>query len=136
VTRAIVPHLRSYGECQIIVTPFDKHDKLFRSYQVREVCFMFLPNILTALSSGGHMADKIGRLNLIYPMTILSRVSCLPCGFQHASITASSPFPVFYGFCSGVFVSAMLTAVGQITPVAENLGARLGAFSTAVAVLV
>ncbi len=40
---------------------------------------------------------------------------------------------LFYGFCSGIFISVMPAAVGQITP-ADKLGARLGAFGSVTAI--
>ncbi|KAK2758472.1 hypothetical protein CKAH01_05520 [Colletotrichum kahawae] len=84
---------------------------------------------------GGHAADRIGRLNFLYPMTLL-------CGLLGMAmwLPATTPgvlvgFACLYGFASGVFISVMPAATGQIIPT-EKLGARLGAFGTVTAMAV
>lgn len=86
---------------------------------------------------GGFAADHTGRLNILYPVTTLSGVLCLTTWLPASNPTTVIAFTCLYGFCSGIFISVMPSAVAQISP-EEKIGARLGAFSSvsAVAVLI
>lgn len=65
-------------------------------------------------------------------MIILSGLFCLAMWLPAASPPLVVAFTCFYGFTSGIFISVMPAATGQISPV-DKLGARIGAFSTAMA---
>lgn len=86
---------------------------------------------------GGHTADRVGRLNLLYPMTILSGILCYAIWLPAQSVKLVIAFVCLYGFCSGIFISVTPAVVAQITP-EDKLGARLGAFfsTTAIATLI
>ncbi|KAM9877962.1 hypothetical protein VDGL01_08014 [Verticillium dahliae] len=77
--------------------------------------------------SGGFIADKIGGLNLLYPMTILSGVLCLTMWLLAKSVGLIVAFACLYGFCSGTYISVMPSIVARISP-EKHIGARLGAF--------
>lgn len=98
-------------------------------------------------SSGGFVADRVGGLNLLYPMTTLSGVLCLTLWLLADNVglvvafaclygMSLSPCPSHYnkltrcpaGFCSGIFISVMPSVVASISP-GDKIGARLGAFS-------
>ncbi|KAL1639397.1 hypothetical protein SLS58_007978 [Diplodia intermedia] len=84
---------------------------------------------------GGFLADRVGRLNLLYPMTLLSGVFCLaiwlPAGSN--SVAAVVAFVCLYGFSSGIFISVTPAVVAQLSP-DDAIGARIGAFFTLAAV--
>lgn len=79
----------------------------------------------------------MGRLNILFPMVILSGVFCLAMWLPASTIETVIAFISLYGFCSGVFISVTNAAVAQILP-REKQGARQGAFFvlTAVATLI
>ncbi|KAB2571922.1 Aspyridones efflux protein apdF [Lasiodiplodia theobromae] len=83
---------------------------------------------------GGFLADRVGRLNLLYPMTLVSGVFCLtmwlPTGTDVATVVA---FVCLYGFSSGIFISVTPAVVAQISP-DDRIGARIGAFFTLAAI--
>ncbi|KAF6828192.1 hypothetical protein CPLU01_08671 [Colletotrichum plurivorum] len=81
---------------------------------------------------GGFVADRIGRLNFLYPMMLLCGILCLAMWLPATSPGVLVGFACPYGFASGVFFSVMSAATGQIVPT-EKLGARLGAFGTVTA---
>jgi MFS family permease len=85
------------------------------------------------VNSGGYAADRLGRLNVLYPMLMLSGLFCLAMWLPSTTPALVVAFACVYGFTSGIFISVMPAAVGQITAV-EKLGARLGAFNTVAAV--
>ncbi|KAK1635571.1 major facilitator superfamily domain-containing protein [Colletotrichum phormii] len=78
---------------------------------------------------GGHSADRIGRLNFLYPMILLCGLLCVAMWLPATTPGVLAGFACLYGFASGVFISVMPAATGQIIP-ADRLGARLGAFGT------
>ncbi|KAJ3949583.1 uncharacterized protein N0V96_000704 [Colletotrichum fioriniae] len=78
---------------------------------------------------GGHAADRIGRLNFLYPMILLCGLLCVAMWLPATTPGVLAGFACLYGFASGVFISVMPAATGQIIP-ADKLGARLGAFGT------
>lgn len=66
-------------------------------------------------------------------MTILSGLLCLGTWAITSSIPLLVTFVLLFGFCSGVFIAVLPVIVAQITP-AENLGGRIGAFYSVLAV--
>lgn len=86
-------------------------------------------------SSGGYAADRIGRLNFLYPMIILCGLLCVVMWLPATTPGILVAFACLYGFASGVFISVMPAATGQIIPT-EKLGARLGTFGTVTAMAV
>lgn len=95
----------------------------------------FLTNGLTL--RGGLAADRVGRLNVLYPLTILSGILCYAMWLPAQSVDVVIAFVCLYGFCSGIFICVTPAVIAQITP-DEKLGARLGAFfsTTAIATLI
>lgn len=83
--------------------------------------------------SGGYAADRLGRLNVLYPMVTLCGVLCLAMWLPARTPAVLVGFACVYGFASGIFISVMPAATGQITPT-ERLGARLGAFGSVTSV--
>lgn len=82
---------------------------------------------------GGYVADRIGRLNLLYPMTFISGVFCLTMWLLAGNLSAIIAFVCLYGFTSGIFISVTPAVVAQISP-DDRIGARIGAFFTLTAV--
>ncbi|KAF9878019.1 hypothetical protein CkaCkLH20_04595 [Colletotrichum karsti] len=81
---------------------------------------------------GGHAADRVGRLNFLYPMVLLCGLLCMASWLPASTPGVLAGFACLYGFASGVFISVLPAATGQIVPT-EKLGARLGAFGTVTA---
>jgi MFS family permease len=77
---------------------------------------------------GGYAADKIGRLNVLYPMTILSGLFCLVLWLPATSINHVIAFTCLYGLGTGVLISVAAAAISQISPL-DKLGARMGAYT-------
>ncbi|KAJ4355487.1 uncharacterized protein N0V89_003503 [Didymosphaeria variabile] len=82
---------------------------------------------------GGLLADKFGRLNLLYPMTLLSGVFCLAMWLPAINVASVVAFVCLYGFTSGIFISVTPAVVAQISP-EDRIGARIGAFFTLAAI--
>ncbi|KAH7050049.1 major facilitator superfamily domain-containing protein [Macrophomina phaseolina] len=82
---------------------------------------------------GGFLADRTGRLNLLYPMTIVSGVFCLAMWLPSQNVATVIAFVCMYGFSSGIFISVTPAVVAQISP-DEKIGARIGAFFTLAAI--
>ncbi|OMP85184.1 putative transporter MCH4 [Diplodia seriata] len=78
---------------------------------------------------GGYFADRTGRLNFLWPMTVLSGVLSLSLWLLEQNIGMIMAFALLYGFTSGVFISVTPAAVAQIVP-DDKIGARVGAFFT------
>ncbi|KAL1647066.1 hypothetical protein SLS58_002836 [Diplodia intermedia] len=78
---------------------------------------------------GGYFADRTGRLNFLWPMTVLSGVLSLSLWLLEQNIGMVMAFALLYGFTSGVFISVTPAAVAQIVP-DDKIGARVGAFFT------
>jgi MFS family permease len=85
---------------------------------------------------GGQAADKLGRLNVLWPLTTACGILCLLFWTFATNIPAVVAFSVLYGFCSGIFISVTPAVVGELSP-KDKLGARIGAFFglTAIATL-
>lgn len=82
---------------------------------------------------GGFLADRVGRLNLLYPMTLISGVLCLAMWLPADNVATVTAFVCLYGFSSGIFISVTPAVVAQISP-DDRIGARIGAFFTLAAV--
>ncbi|KAI1580089.1 AraJ Arabinose efflux permease [Pyrenophora tritici-repentis] len=82
---------------------------------------------------GGFLADRVGLLNLLYPMTFISGVFCLAIWLPADNVATIVAFVCLYGFSSGIFISVTPAAVAQISP-NDRIGARIGAFFTLAAV--
>lgn len=82
---------------------------------------------------GGFLADRVGRLNLLYPMTLISGVLCLAMWLLASNVATVVTFVCLYGFSSGIFISVTPAVVAQISP-DDRIGARIGAFFTLAAV--
>ncbi|ETS74031.1 hypothetical protein PFICI_13897 [Pestalotiopsis fici W106-1] len=78
---------------------------------------------------GGHVADRVGLLNFLYPMVLFCGFVCMAMWYPATSPGVLVGFACLYGFGSGGLISVMPAATAQIIP-AERLGARLGAFGT------
>ncbi|KAF1964712.1 MFS general substrate transporter [Bimuria novae-zelandiae CBS 107.79] len=76
---------------------------------------------------GGLLGDRLGRLNVIFPMTLLSGFICLSIWLPAPSISVLALFASLYGFTSGSVTALLPPTVSQILP-DDKIGARLGAF--------
>ncbi|KAI1161515.1 MFS general substrate transporter [Nemania serpens] len=85
---------------------------------------------------GGQAADKLGRLNVLWPVAGICGILCLLFWIFATNIPSVIAFSILYGFFSGIWISVTPAVVGEISP-KEKLGARIGAFFclTAVATL-
>ena len=82
---------------------------------------------------GGMAADRIGRLNLLYPMTCMSGIFCFTMWLPANNVATIISFVCLYGFSSGVFISVTPAVVAQLSP-DDKIGARIGAFFTLTAI--
>jgi MCP family monocarboxylic acid transporter-like MFS transporter 10 len=83
--------------------------------------------------SGGLLGDRIGRLNTQCPSTILLGLSTLTLWMVAKSVHTLIIFAIIFGFLSGIYVAVLPPVVSQISP-DENMGARMGAFYSIIAV--
>ncbi|KAF1365945.1 MFS general substrate transporter [Lizonia empirigonia] len=107
------------------------------AYPGNSISDYFLPmmngcSILGAIL-GGLLGDRIGRLNLLWPMVMFTGCICIFVWLLINSLAAVVLFACLYGFGTGNFTALLPSVVGQITP-DENLGARVGAFYSIVAI--
>ena len=82
---------------------------------------------------GGYAADRLGRLNILYPMTILSGILCFALWLPPRDISYLVAFTCLYGFGTGIFISVGPAAITQTCP-DDKIGSRLGAFQCLLAV--
>ncbi|KAH7402870.1 major facilitator superfamily domain-containing protein [Pyrenochaeta sp. MPI-SDFR-AT-0127] len=82
---------------------------------------------------GGLLGDHIGRLNLVWPLALLSGCLCLFLWLPSSSLAVLILFICLYGFTTSGVTSLPSPVVGQITP-DDKLGARIGAFYSVVAI--
>lgn len=94
--------------------------------------FCFSTNLLT-INSGGLLADRIGRLNMLWPMGLLGGFLCLFVWLLSDTIGGLVLFVCIYGFAASNINALPASAIGQITP-DGSLGARIGAFYSVIAV--
>ena len=85
--------------------------------------------------SGGLLGDRIGRLNVMVPMTFLSGMLCLSLWLLAPSMSILALFAMLYGFTSGAVVSLLPTSVSQIVP-KNKIGARTGAFYSVISIAI
>jgi len=78
-------------------------------------------------SSAGFMGDRIGRLNLLWPMAMISGLLCLFLWLLSTSIPTLVLFVTMYGFFGSSVTALPPSIIGQITP-DDKLGARIGTF--------
>ncbi|KAL1611340.1 hypothetical protein SLS59_000058 [Nothophoma quercina] len=107
------------------------------AYPGNHVSDYFLPmmngcSILGAVL-GGLLGDHMGRLNLLWPMVMFTGCICIFVWLLINKLAAIVLFACLYGFGTGNFTALLPSVVGQITP-DENLGARVGAFYSVVAI--
>ncbi|KAF2705024.1 MFS general substrate transporter [Pleomassaria siparia CBS 279.74] len=97
----------------------------------------FLPLVngtsIVGMIFGGLLGDRLGRLNALYPSTLISGLLCLTLWLTSPTLPCIILFACLYGLCSGFFVALLPACVSQICP-EERMGARMGAFYSIVAV--
>ncbi|KAH7073235.1 major facilitator superfamily domain-containing protein [Paraphoma chrysanthemicola] len=96
------------------------------------LCIMNSCSILGAVF-GGLLADRFGRLNLLWLTTLLSGLLCLSLWLTSSSLAVLVVFICCYGLTISNINALPASVIGQITP-DGSLGARIGAFYSAVAV--
>lgn len=79
------------------------------------------------------MGDYVGRLNLLWPLALLSGCLCLSLWLLSNSLAVLVLFVCLYGFTTSSVTSLPSPVIGQITP-DDRLGARIGAFYSVVAI--
>lgn len=131
--RAVLPVSRPRYHCHSISAPSNQRDESLRPHTVSSHFLVSVSRVTTDTDhSGGYAADSFGRLNILYPTLVLSGLFCLAIWLPATSPNVIIAFACMYGFTSGIFISVMPAATGQIIP-EEKLGARLGAFDTVAA---
>ncbi|KAF2845334.1 MFS general substrate transporter [Plenodomus tracheiphilus IPT5] len=96
------------------------------------LCILNSCSILGAIS-GGLVGDRVGRLNLLWPMTMLSGYLSLFLWAYSNSLATLVLFVCVYGFCTSSVTALPPSVIGQITP-DDRLGARIGAFYSIIAI--
>jgi MFS family permease len=78
-----------------------------------------------------HLADKLGRFNLITIITVLNAIFLLAFWFplEHTTSTHTQifAFGAVYGFASGAFIGVMMSCVADLGDV-DDLGQRFGTY--------
>ncbi|KAH6878099.1 major facilitator superfamily domain-containing protein [Alternaria rosae] len=82
---------------------------------------------------GGFIGDQIGRLNLLWPITLVSGCLCLFLWLLGNSMATLIFFVCVYGFLTSNVTALPPSIIGHITP-NEKLGARIGAFYSVIAI--
>ena len=77
--------------------------------------------------------DILGRLNLLWPMVLITGCLCVFVWLFNTSLAMLILFACLFGFSTGKFAALIPSAIGQVTP-DEKLGARMGAFYSVVAI--
>ncbi|KAF2818719.1 MFS general substrate transporter [Ophiobolus disseminans] len=96
------------------------------------LCIMNGTSILGAVF-GGLLADRIGRLNLLWPTALLSGFLCLFLWLLSETLAVLILFVCLYGITISNINALPASVIGQITP-DESLGARIGAFYSLIAI--
>lgn len=81
----------------------------------------------------GYVADKVGVLNLLVPLVLISGILNLALWLPSTGNGAIIAFAVLYGGASGALVSLLPAYVAKLSP-PEKGGARLGAVYAVVAI--
>lgn len=81
----------------------------------------------------GFLGDRFGRLNLLWPATLVSGCLCLFLWLLSHSLATLILFVCVYGFSVSSVTALPPSVIGQITP-DDKLGARIGAFYSIIAV--
>ncbi|GAM89554.1 hypothetical protein ANO11243_075930 [Dothideomycetidae sp. 11243] len=74
----------------------------------------------------GHVADKVGRFNVMTVMTLMSAVFIFAVWIPASTNAIVIAFAALYGFGSGAYISIMPTLVAEITKDMSKLGVRNG----------
>ncbi|KAF1838564.1 MFS general substrate transporter [Decorospora gaudefroyi] len=96
------------------------------------LCMMNGCSILGA-TLAGFLGDRIGRLNLLWPIALVSGCLTLFLWLPSHSMATLVLFVCLYGFSASSVTALTPSVVGQITP-DDKLGARIGAFYSVIAV--
>ncbi|XP_014551644.1 hypothetical protein COCVIDRAFT_112393 [Bipolaris victoriae FI3] len=82
---------------------------------------------------GGLLGDRIGRFNLLWPVTFLSGCLCLFLWLLSTNLSTLIFFVCAYGFFSSSVNTLPTSIIGQITP-DDKFGARTGAFYSVITI--
>lgn len=82
---------------------------------------------------GGLLGDRIGRLNLLWPVAMVLGCLSLFLWSYSDSLATLILFVCVYGFCASSVTALPLSVIGQITP-DDRLGSRMGAFYSVIAI--
>ncbi|KAI4670315.1 uncharacterized protein J4E79_000596 [Alternaria viburni] len=82
---------------------------------------------------GGFIGDRLGRLNLLWPITLISGCLCLFLWLLGNSMATLIFFVCVYGFLTSNVTALPPSIIGHITP-DDKLGARIGAFYSVIAI--
>ncbi|KAH7563398.1 hypothetical protein BM1_00445 [Bipolaris maydis] len=82
---------------------------------------------------GGLLGDRVGRFNLLWPVTFLSGCLCLFLWLLSTNISTLIFFVCAYGFFSSSVNTLPTSIIGQITP-DDKFGARTGAFYSVITI--
>jgi len=115
-------YIKSYAD---VVYPGNSTSQYF-------LCAMNSASIFGAIFIG-LAGDRMGRLNILWPMTMISGYLTLFMWTYSNSVGMLVAYVSVYGFCSSSITALPPSIVGQITP-NDRLGARIGAFYSMIAV--
>ncbi|CAG5179112.1 uncharacterized protein ALTATR162_LOCUS9039 [Alternaria atra] len=96
------------------------------------LCMLNSSSIVGA-TFGGFIGDRIGRLNLLWPVTLVSGCLCLFLWLLSNSMATLILFVCVYGFCTSSVTALPPSVIGQISS-DDKLGARIGAFYSVIAI--
>ncbi|KAJ6196695.1 major facilitator superfamily domain-containing protein [Bipolaris maydis] len=96
------------------------------------LCMMNGSSMLGA-TLGGLLSDRVGRFNLLWPVTFLSGCLCLFLWLLSTNISTLIFFVCAYGFFSSSVNTLPTSIIGQITP-DDKFGARTGAFYSVITI--
>ncbi|KAH8667005.1 monocarboxylate transporter [Xylariales sp. PMI_506] len=82
----------------------------------------------------GHVADNIGRFNVMIIMVIFSVVCVFAVWIPAQTNATVIVFAILYGFGSGAFISLMPTLVAEVTKDLSKLGVRNGTMFAVISV--
>jgi len=82
---------------------------------------------------GGQLADRYGRLNVLFPATLIAGVLVLAMWLPAQGSAPLIVFACLYGIMSGVHISVCPAVIGNFSPT-DRLGARIGTFFAGISV--